>query len=264
RAERRSKKTGSGVEFADYREYSVGDDYRHVDWNAYGRLGRLLLRLYETEEDLCVDLLIDCSRSMAFGAPTKLDYAKKLSAALAYVNLSHLDRVAINAFRDGVYENLPATRGRHRIFGVFEFLRALTPEGGTDLAASAGALAARLKRRGVVILLSDLYDASGFERGVNRLRYAKQEVYVIQLTSSEDARPALRGDVDLVDSETGEMRSATITPELLDRYAQARSAHQERIARFCAEKHVPLFVLDTSVSPEDAMLRILRRGGMLR
>jgi uncharacterized protein (DUF58 family) len=264
RAQRRSRSTGSGVELADFREYREGDDYRHVDWNAYGRLGRLLLRLYEQEEDLSVELLVDCSRSMAAGTPSKLDYAKKLAAALAYVSLSHLDRVAVTAYRDGTHRRLAAMRGGQRIFAVFDFLRPLTADGTTDLTAAAAELAVRSKRRATVILLSDLYDPQGFERGIDRLRYAKLDVHVIQLASSEDARPSLHGDLELVDAETGETRSVTITPTLLQRYRASHAQRQARIARYCAEKRVSLFLLDTQTSPTDAMLRILRRGGMLR
>lgn len=264
RAERRSRSLGSGVELADFREYSAGDDYRRIDWNAYGRLGRLLLRLYETEEDVRVDLLIDCSRSMGLGTPSKLVYAKKLAAALAYVSLCHLDRVSIRAFRDGTHRTLPVTRGKHRIFAVFDFLRPLRAEGPTGLAAASAELVAKSRGRGIVIVLSDLYDPHGVERGIDRLRHAKLDTHVVQLVDAEDAEPGLRGDVDLVDAETGERRTVTVTPALALRYQRAYQARQEAIARFCTDKRVSLFVLDTRVSPQDAMLRILRRGGLLR
>ena len=143
RAERRSQRAGAGVEFADYRSYYPGDDYRQIDWNVYGRSDRLMLRLHEQEEDLSVYLLLDCSGSMAFGAPRKLDYAKKLTAALAYVALNHLDRVSITALRDVVVQRLAPTRGKNRIFTVFDFLRPLQPTGGTQLADAIGSFVLR-------------------------------------------------------------------------------------------------------------------------
>jgi uncharacterized protein (DUF58 family) len=263
RAERRTRKGGAGVEFADYREYYAGDDFRLIDWNVYGRIDRLMLRLQEQEEDLSVYLLLDCSGSMGFGTPRKLDYGKQLAAALAYVALNHLDRVSITALRDTVVTRLPPTRGRNRIFTVFDFLRPLAATGRTSLAESIGAFAAQNKRRGVAILISDLYDPEGFEQGINRLRYARFEAHVLHLRDAADAAPGLHGDVDLVDAETGESRSVTVTPRLLERYEQAQAAHLARLSAFCVQNRVGLFSLDTRTPPEDAMLRILRRGGLV-
>jgi uncharacterized protein (DUF58 family) len=269
RAERRTRKDGAGIEFADYRAYYAGDDYRQIDWNVYGRIERLMLRLHEQEEDLSVYLLLDCSGSMAFGSPRKLDYGKKLAAALAYVALNHLDRVSLIALRAAdeiaapANQRLAPTRGKSRIFSVFEFLRPLEASGPTRLADAIGTFVAQHKRRGVAVLISDLYDPAGFEEGVNRLRYARFEAHVIHVTDAADAAPRLRGDVELVDAETGESRPVTITPALARRYEQAYAAYLQRIASFCAQKKVGLFSLDTRTPPEEAMLRILRRGGLV-
>jgi len=263
RAERRSQRAGAGVEFADYRSYYPGDDYRQIDWNVYGRSDRLMLRLHEQEEDLSVYLLLDCSGSMAFGAPRKLDYAKKLTAALAYVALNHLDRVSITALRDVVVQRLAPTRGKNRIFTVFDFLRPLQPTGGTQLADAIGSFVAQNKRRGVAILISDLYDPAGFEQGINRLRYGRFEAHVIHVTDSADAAPRLHGEVDIVDAETGELRQLTVTPRLLQRYAQAHRSYLERIHGFCLSKKIPLFTVDTRTPPDEAMLRLLRHGGLV-
>jgi uncharacterized protein (DUF58 family) len=263
RAERRTRKDGAGIEFADYRAYYAGDDYRQIDWNVYGRIERLMLRLHEQEEDLSVYLLLDCSGSMAFGAPPKLDYGKKLAAALAYVALNHLDRVSIIGLRAGTNQRLAPTRGKSRIFSVFDFLRPLQATGPTRLADALGTFVAQHKRRGVAVLISDLYDPAGFEEGINRLRYARFEAHVIHVTDAADAAPRLRGDVELVDAETGESRPVTITPTLARRYEQAYAAYVQRIASFCAQKKVGLFSLDTRTPPEEAMLRILRRGGLV-
>lgn len=263
RAERRSRKPGAGVEFAEYREYFPGDDYRQVDWNVYGRSDRLMLRLHEQEEDLSVYLLLDCSASMAFGAPSKLDYGKQLTAALAYVALAHLDRVSIAALRANVVQRLPPTRGRNRIFTVFEFLRPLEAKGTTDLAEAIGTFAAQNKRRGVAILISDLYDPAGFEEAINRLRYAGFETHVIQLTDRADVAPDFHGDIELVDAETGEHRLTTVTPRLLQRYQHAYRAYLARIASFCVQKRVSLLSIDTGVPLEAAMLQLLRAQGLV-
>jgi uncharacterized protein (DUF58 family) len=263
RAERRSRRAGAGVEFADYRSYYPGDDYRQIDWNVYGRVDRLMLRLYEQEEDLSVYLLLDCSASMQFGTPRKLDYAKKLTAALAYVALNHLDRVSITALDEAVVERLAPTRGKNRIFTVFDFLRPLRPGGRTNLADALGTFVAQNKRRGVAILISDLYDPAGFEEGINRLRYGRFEAHVIHVCDPTDADPRLHGEVDIVDAETGESRQVTVTPRLLARYGEAHAAYVERVRSFCLRKRVGLSVIDTRTPVEEAMLRLLRHGGLV-
>ncbi len=263
RAERRSKKIGSGIEFADHRPYTPGDDFRHLDWPVYGRTGRLLLRLFEEEEDLSVYLLLDTSRSMAFGTPNKLDYGKKLVAALGYVALSSLDRVSVLAFNDHVAARLPPTRGKNRIFGVFEFLRGLEAEGPTALGESMKTFVSQHKRRGVAILVSDLYDPESFETGINALRFAKFEPYVIQVFDAEEVRPPILGDVRLVDDETGEAREITVTPRILEQYAHAHAAYRKRIEDFCTQKQVPYLPVDTSVPFDEAVLRLLRLGGVV-
>ncbi len=263
RAERRSRKTGSGIEFADHREYAPGDDLRYLDWNLYARTGRLLLRLYEEEEDLSVYVLLDVSRSMGFGSPTKLDYAKRLAAALGYIALANLDRVSIVTFSDGIEGRLAPTRGKNRIFKAFEFLRPVAPDGRTGTADAMRTFVAQNKRRGVAILISDLYDPEGFEGGINTLRYNRFEPYVVQVFDPSEVRPPLHGDVRLVDDETGEVREVTITPRVLERYAKAHAEYRARIADFCTSKQVPYYAVETSVPFDEAILDILRRGGLV-
>lgn len=264
RAERRSRKTGSGIEFADHRQYSPGDDFRYLDWNLYARTGRLLLRLYEEEEDLSVYILLDVSRSMGFGAPqSKLAYAKRLAAALGYIALANLDRVSIVTFSDGVEGRLAPTRGKNRIFKAFEFLRPLAADGQTGTADAMKTFVAQNKRRGVAILISDLYDPAGFEGGINTLRYHKFEPYVIQVFDPGEVRPKVHGDVRLVDNETGEAREVTITPRILERYAAAHRAYRKRIEDFCTQKHVPYYGVETSLPFDEAVLEMLRRGGLV-
>ncbi|MFW6086664.1 MAG: DUF58 domain-containing protein [Myxococcota bacterium] len=264
RAERRSKKTGSGIEFADHRPYVPGDDFRYLDWNVYQRLGRLLLRLYEEEEDLSVYVLVDASRSMAFGRPPKLEYAKKLAASFAYIALANLDRVSVLSFADGMVGRLAPTRGKNRIFTVFDFLRQMQPQGETSLAASTRTFVAQNKRRGVCILLSDLYDPAGFEEGINALRYAKFEPYVLHLLDRDETHPPLHGDVLLVDDETGERREVTVTPRILARFEQAHRGWRQRIETFCRDKQVAYHPLETHIPFDQAVLNVLRRGEMIR
>ncbi len=264
RAERRSKKKGSGVEFADHRDYAPGDDFRFVDWNVYQRFGKLLVRLYEEEEDLQISFIVDCSASMGFGSRKKFDQARRLAAALAYVGLANLDRVAAYGVSDELVAEMPPTRGRARIFKVFRFLSGLEPRGVTNLGEAVGIVAARQKRRGLVVLLSDLYDPNGFERGINVLRYNKLEPYVVHVTDAADAHPALRGDLHLYDVETGDEREVTVTDALLQRMEIAYKEYLADIERFCVKNQVPYFNADVGVPFDELVLRVFRRGGFLR
>lgn len=264
RAERRAKKRGSGVEFADYRDYAPGDDFRTIDWNIYQRFSRLLVRLYEEEEDLGIYFLIDASSSMGFGTGQKLDQARRLCAALAYVGLANLDRVTIVALSDRMLTRMPSTRGKARIFKVFEFLNGIRTEGRTDLAEALRTFVAQHKRRGLAVLVSDLYDPAGFEGGINVLRYNKFEPYVLHLIDPSDGRPDLRGDVRLYDCETGEEREVTVTAALLRRMEQALAEYRTRIERFCTARQVPYFAAEVGRPFEELVLELFRKGGFLR
>jgi uncharacterized protein (DUF58 family) len=264
RAERRTKKSGSGVEFADHRDYQPGDDFRYLDWNVYQRFDRLLLRLYEEEEDLAIYFIIDTSSSMGFGGAKKLKYAKRVAAALAYVGLANLDRVSIVSTTDRVLGRMPATRGKARIFKVFRFLRELKPEGQTNLEDAMKTFVAQNKRRGLAVLITDLYDPQGFERGINVLRYNKFDPFVVHVSDDTESRPKLAGDVLLYDCETGEEREVTVTARVLERFAQAYKEYLSEIDRFCTSKQVPYIHADVSVPFDELILRVFRRGGFLR
>ncbi len=264
RAERRSRKVGSGIEFADHRDYAPGDDFRYLDWNIYGRMGKLLLRLFEEEEDLHIYLLIDISNSMAMGAPPKVHYAMKVAAALCYVGLANLDRVSIITFADGLRDRMPPARGKGRIFKVFDFLRAVTPGGETALSGAMRSFVHQNKRRGLAVVISDFYDPEGYEEGLNMLRYNHFEPFVIQVIDPAEVRPELKGDLQLIDCETGAIREITISRRLLDEYQRQHQLYCEELGEYCTSKHMSLFQADTLVPFDDLILQIFTKGGFLQ
>jgi uncharacterized protein (DUF58 family) len=264
RAERRTKKSGSGVEFADYRDYQHGDDFRSLDWNVYQRFERLLVRLYAEEEDLAIYFVLDSSASMAFGDGRKALYAKQVVAALSYVGLANLDRTSIVTASDRVSGRLPETRGRARIFRTFRFLRALEFSGRTDLAEAMKGFVAQNKRRGLAVIVSDLYDPHGFERGVNLLRYHKFDTFVVHVVDPSDAAPALRGDVLVRDCETGDEREVTVTSSVLSQLSSAYERYKADVEHFCATHQVAYVAASVDVPFEELVLRVFRKGGFLR
>jgi uncharacterized protein (DUF58 family) len=265
RAERRSRKTGSGVEFADHRNYTAGDDLRYLDWSVYGRLDKLLLRMFEEEEDLHIYLLVDASASMRGNG--KLDYAERLCAALAYIGLAKLDRVSIVPFGGGAPRaaegRLPPVRGRAQIFKVFQFLSALEAAGPTELSRALESFVHQNKRRGLAIVVSDFYDPAGYEEGLNLLRYHRFEPTVLQVWSEAEARPRLYGDLELVDVESGEAREVTVTERQLAAFARAHADYCARLESFCAARGIAYYRADVAVPFEELVLRMFREGGFL-
>jgi uncharacterized protein (DUF58 family) len=264
RAERRTKKSGSGVEFADHRDYQPGDDFRTLDWNVYQRFDKLLVRLYEEEEDLAIYFIVDASASMGFGDGRKLRYAKKVAAALAYVGLANLDRVSIVTTSDQVSGRMPETRGKARIFKAFRFLRAAPAEGTTDLGDAMKMFVAQNKRRGLAVIISDLYDPAGFEKGINVLRYNKFDPFVVHVVDPAEGKPKLNGDVLVYDCETGQEREVTVTARVLARFGEAYDKYLADIERFCATHQVPYVAASVEVPFDELILRVFRRGGFLR
>jgi uncharacterized protein (DUF58 family) len=263
RAERRTRISGSGMEFADHRPYTPGDDLRALDWSVYGRTERLLVKRFEEEEDLTIAIVLDVSASMGFGGRARFDHARRLAAAMAYVALSNLDRVTLLAVSTKVERRLPPARGRGQIFKVLEFLRGLNPSGETALAEAGRTLGAELKRRGVAIVVSDLYDPAGFERGINALRYQKFEPMVIHVTDARDADPGARGDVLLVDAESGDGREVTLTPALVAKFRDAHAHWRREVEGFCKSRRVAYAPADVEGALEDQVLNLFRRSGLV-
>src|SRR5947199_7029889 len=210
KGERRSKRKGQSVEFADYRNYVVGDDLRFLDWNLFARLERLFIRLFMEEEDLHFYVLIDNSLSMDFGNPTKLHYAKQVAAALAFIGLVNMDRVVLEAFNNRLTQSLPAVRGRRSLFRVLDFLNKLEPAGPSNLRESLRTFSIKSSGKGIVVLLSDFMDKGGYEDALRYLVARQFDIYVIQILSREETDPDLVGDLKLIDIEDDDEADITV------------------------------------------------------
>jgi uncharacterized protein (DUF58 family) len=263
-AMRRSRRLGAGIDVADFRTYVSGDDLRHVDWNYYATTRELLIRLFEEEEDLRIYFLLDASRSMRVGDGTKLDHARRVVGALSYIGLANLDRVSVVPFGDDVAGVLPASRGRSQIWKVFRFLSGSPEPVRTDLLASVRRFVAQTRRRGLVVLVSDFYDPRGFEAAIDMLRHHRFEPLVIQVWDEDDVRPSLRGDIDVIDCETGEAVPVTVTAGLVARLAEAQEALVEEVAGYCRRKNVLHFRAPVQVPFDELVLQVFRAGGFVR
>lgn len=250
---RRGSSYGTGLEYADHREYNSGDDMRYIDWNLYGRSGRLYTKLFMEEEDINIHVLIDRSRSMDFGDPSKLEYVLKLSASLGYVGLSLLDHVGAGYFSDDIEGLIPPRRGKNQVFPYLEFLRSCTPGHSTDLNTSFENFAAKVKTPGLVIILSDFFDGKGYERGLNYLLFRKFEVHVIQVLCRQELNPDISGKVRLQNIEGDSFSDIDIDRYALEAYRREISRYNAALKAFCRSKGI-LFQEAVTDKPFDRLL----------
>ena len=264
KGERRSKRKGQSVEFADYRNYVVGDDLRFLDWNLYARLDRLFLRLFMEEEDLHFYILLDNSLSMDFGTPTKLHFAKQIAAALGFIGLVNLDRVMIEAFNDRLTQTMPALRDRRSLWRLLDFLQKIEPAGPSDLKQALRSFSLKCSGKGVVVLLSDLMDKNGYEDALRYLVARQLDIYVIQILSQEEIDPEIVGDLKLVDVEDDDVAEITVSGPLLKRYKQNLAAFRAGIHEFCSRRGVTYLFTSNRVPFDRLVLSYLRQRGLVR
>jgi uncharacterized protein (DUF58 family) len=260
---RRSVKRGQSVEFADYRDYALGDDLRQLDWNVYARLEKLFVKLFVEEEDVTITLLVDASASMASGKPEKLVFAKRAAAALGYIGLASEDRVAISVLGGRTSRRQVALRGSGRVFRLLQSLSSIeTAQGPTDLVAAARHAAAQLHGRGVIVLLSDLLDPAA-DRVIRELAATRSELIVLHVLSPDELDPQLEGDLRLVDSETGDGIDITADLPTLDAYRQRLAAWKESFADLAARRRASYVDLSSDTHLNELIFAELRRRRVL-
>ena len=260
----RSRRVGSGMVFTDFRAYSPGDDIRNIDWGAYLRMDRLILKLFEEEADLPIYLFVDASRSMDYGAPRKLDCARKLAAALCYVALLSHDRVNLVSFADADARALPARRGKSQAPQAFRFLESIQPGRQTGLHSALRRFFGAPRTRGLVMLISDFLDPDGIEPGFALLRRFRHEVVLLHVVSPEEREPQLPEEVVLVDAEDGVASELDLTPSLLTAYREAFRRHGQEVEAYCRKYGWAYMQAPTDVPLEELTLKLLRQEGLLR
>ena len=266
--ERKSRRRGQSVEFADFRPYAHGDDLRFVDWNIYGRLDRLFLKMFLEEEDLSLVIAIDSSASMRTGDPDTFDYARRVAMALGYVGLVNQHRVSLVSFSQGKIERATNLRGRRKAADLAQWLLGLEPEGGSGFEDAMRLVGTTRSGRGVMVLLSDFLFAEGFEKGFGMVAGRGFDVFALQLLSPQTADPTreggVSGDLLLVDSETASETEVTVTPELLRIYRERLDRLCGALRGYCTRRDITHMVIETSTPVEALMLEYLRKRGLLR
>lgn len=264
-AEHRSRTHGPGLEFSDYRRYSFGDDPRSLDWNAYLRLGKLFLKIYQTEQHIPVRILLDRSESMNCEdtEESKFLYAQRLAATFTYLALMHLDTTAVVPFADKVYKPVVVSGGRDRFWPVLRFLSALECSGGTDLFNTAKQFMSNFSSRGIVILISDFFDEEGAEHAVEILRSGGHDFILVQVHSAEEQRPLAVGELILEDAETGAQLTVESSPDSTALYESRFQEFSGRVRQLALRHGGRYARAVTNIPYQEFVLRSLRAGGVL-
>ena len=266
--ERRSKRRGQSIEFADFRPYVHGDDLRFVDWNIFGRLDRLFLKMFLEEEDLSLIIALDTSASMRAGDPDAFDYARRTAMALAYVGLVNQHRVSLVGFSSEGVERASNLRGRRKAADVASWLLKREPAGGSGFEQAMRLVGTTRIGRGIMVVLSDFLFHEGFEKGLNMVAGRGYDLYALQILAPQVVDPTrdggVAGDLVLVDSETAAETEVTVTPELMRIYRDRLDRLCGALRGFCTRRDIVHMVVETSTPVETLMLEYLRRRGLLR
>ncbi len=255
----RSRFPGAGQEFFDHRHFHHGDDLRAVNWRAYLRLEKLFLKLFQVEPRVPVRLLLDTSESMATGASSKFDYARRLAAALCYIGLVRLDSIVVHPFAASLGDPFLSTGGRHRLAPTVEFLSQLSPGGRTSYLNVSKEFITRYAQRGVAIVLSDFLDDAGCERPLQYLADFGHELLLLQVWAEEDREPPWEGELELVDAETGARLEMAFGPAARENYVRSFDAFSRSLQELAARTGGRYVGLPTSMPIEEAVFGPLVR-----
>jgi uncharacterized protein (DUF58 family) len=265
RGERRSRARGQSVEFADYRTYVAGDDFRYLDWNLYGRLERLFVKLYEEERELPVRIFLDASESMTFGQPRKFDFARQVAASVGYVALCGFDRVSVIPFPDRPEQSvvrgaLRSVRGRKTALEFFRNITQLTAGDSANLNETLRRGALEARQAGVAVVLSDFLDPAGYEKGLEALVGRGFHVNAVQILSPEELNPSTYGDLKLIDAETGSIQEVTFGKYRLKSYQQTVQNFCQRLRECCQSRGIRFFMASSATPLEELLLKQLREA----
>lgn len=261
---RRSKAKGSAIEFSDFREYTLGDDYRSIDWNAYARFERLFVKLYMEEREAYITIFLDASASMDQGEPNKGILAKQLAAVFAYIALANYDRVGIAAINDGVLDELPYFSGKPGFSKALGFLDNIEFKGNTSLKKGIEAYGPLRGKKGISFLISDFLSRDGYMEALQYLKYQQQDVAIVHILSPQELNPQLAGALRLIDVETGEPVEVEITPYSLGLYHKALDSYQEELKTTCKNMEITYLQARSDESLDRLVFETLQRAGIIR
>lgn len=259
-ADRRSNKKGSGINFADYKEYQFGDDYRNIDWNIFARLESLVVKLFELEEDVSIFILFDISPSMQ----SKLEYAKCVAAALGYISLCNQDKLTIYSMSDQLFPLIEPCHGKGKVMSVLQTLEQVNTTGkNTNFNDCMKVFQKRHRAPGVCVVISDFFFRDGFEEGLRFLKYSKNDIFCIQVLDPAETSCDYRGDITLECIESGEQRLLTVGPKEKERFEKTLQNWNIKLKNECARYEIGHVKTMTNIPFDNVIQKILRKGGLI-
>ncbi|HYM09291.1 MAG TPA: DUF58 domain-containing protein [Bryobacterales bacterium] len=250
---------GAGQEFLDHRQFHQGDDLRSVNWRAYMRLERLFLKMFQIEPRVPVRIFLDASESMACGAEgaspgePKFAYACRLAAMLCYIGLVRLDTIVLQPFSSTLAQDYPAQGGRHRFAPAMQFLAGLETGGRSDFHAVARQFISTHSSRGLTVILSDFLDEGGCETPIQHLADFGHELLLVHVAGPADRMPPWRGELELVDAESGETRRIDLDARAAERHAEAYDEFCRSLQHLALRNRGRYVPLSTETPVEDAV-----------
>lgn len=261
---RRSRLLGQSIEFADYREYTPGDDIRQIDWYVYARTHKWFLKTFLDERELTVSLYIDMSRSMAFGTPEKGRRALEIAAALGYIALNRMDQVQVFAFHENVRQVLPLIRGKRNAPLLLSSLAQLRFTGAGHMQRALSQPSAWPRTPGLAIVLTDGWSEGGYAEPLACLQGMRQQVTLVQVTTEEERRPNYQGDLRLIDSETSGYTEVAVTPQLLKQYRQTYEAYTKGLRKWCFRRGIGYIPVAVEEPLESVVFTLFKQVGLVR
>lgn len=249
---RKSANKGSSVEFSDYREYVIGDDFRRIDWNAYARFEKFFIKIFMDEREAPVHIYLDTSKSMNWGNPSKSFVSRRLAAALGYIGMSNYDSVSVECLNKRVECSKVSMRGKNSFAKLLNFLEQVQYKGKTNLTAAIKESHIK-SNRGISVIISDLFSPDSFEEALKFLQYKKQDVYVCHTLAPSEINPEVSENYKLIDSETGECMDVTASSALIKTYRRVYRKFTEDIKKTCFRRGMNYILLDTSVPVEKVL-----------
>ena len=261
--QRRTRQFGDGLEFADHRAYSPGDDIRFLDWNYYARMERLLIRLFHLHSEGMVSILLDCSGSMSLAE--KFDYARKAAAALGYIAMIGLDRVLFQPFSQTPAEPLTTGRNRGQILQVLDYLEELTAEGKTNLGECVQQYISKTPQPATIIIISDMLDIQeDLHPALAALRQHRDEIILLHIVDSIDAAPVHIGAIQLQDTEYHQRLNINATKEVINRYKEKWREFALFIEKTAINNGATYLQAPTNLPLERVILQVLRNARILQ
>ncbi|MBQ9481464.1 MAG: DUF58 domain-containing protein [Clostridia bacterium] len=262
-------KYGQTVEFADYREYQLGDDIRRIDWNLYSRFEKYFLKLFTDERQMQVQIFLDCSASMGKNDPKKSAYAVAAAAAMGFLAVHNMDKLSFNLMKGERSENPFGTIiGKNSFYRSVSELEELTFDGETFIHSCVTGCPDTSSGNGLSVIISDFFTDNEWKKAVDYLRYKNRQVLLVQILTPDEDDPAYDGRVNLIDSEAVDLSDnknmkLRITRSMQRAYAEALKDFKHEIQTFCSKRGADFITVRTDIPIEKVLFGELLKAGIM-